>query len=140
MLRMAIYWLLCCMTIATVVLIWRVVSEPPQLFRTHIQAMWAQYTPVIFALLLLLPLMLIDVISWTNRLAGPMTRLRRSMNRLADGEAVEKIAFRGNDFWHGFAADFNRLVVRVQRLEATQHQSPLEPQEQPEEPVASVSA
>lgn len=130
MLRMAVYWLLCCMTIATVVLIWRVVVEPPQLFRSHIEAMWEQYFPVILALVLLLPLMLVDVVGWTNRLAGPMVRLRRAMQRLADGEKVEPIALRDNDFWRDFAADFNRLVARVERLEAAQRQeaSAVEPE------------
>jgi len=140
MLRVALYWLLCCMTIATIVLIWRVVVEPPQLFLTHIRAMWEHYTPVILALLLLLPLLIIDVVSWTNRLAGPMIRLRRSMTRLANGEVVERIEFRENDFWQGFATDFNRLAARVQQLESLHHQVPTEHRGQPDEQATPVSA
>jgi len=140
MLRVTIYWLLCCMTIATVVLIWRVVVEPPQLFGTHIRAMWNHYTPVICVLLLLLPLLLIDVVSWTNRVAGPMLRLRRSMTRLANGDAVERIEFRGNDFWHGFADDFNHLAARVEQLESRQQPVPSKPEGQPDEPATPISA
>ena len=62
---------------------------------------------------LLLPFVLMDVSRHSNRFAGPMVRLRRSMEQLADGEAVEPIRFRDEDYWQDFATAFNRILARV---------------------------
>lgn len=72
------------------------------------------YTPAVSGTLAFLPLALIDFVRLSNRFAGPMQQLRRTMQELSRGEPVEPIRFRKGDFWHEFAADFNVLVDRVQ--------------------------
>jgi hypothetical protein len=117
--RTAIYWLLCMVTVTLAVLCWRVFSGPPRLFYTHMEEMWSQYAPVAISSLLLLPIIMIDAVALTHRFAGPMIRLRKAMARLADGEPVERIEFREKDFWQDFAEEFNRLAARVQSSQRT---------------------
>ena len=61
-----------------------------------------------------LPMVVADVIRVSNRFAGPLVRLRRSMRALARGEHVEPIHFRKGDFWQEFAEEFNAVAARVQ--------------------------
>ena len=62
---------------------------------------------------LLLPLALLDVIRFSNRIAGPMVRIRRAMQQLATEEFVDPLQFREGDFWQDFATHFNALRETV---------------------------
>ena len=109
----------CCFTVVTVmILTWRiVVSGPARMFYTHFDELWFQYAPVVIALLLLMPLVMIDVVRFSHRFVGPMLRMRRAMKERAEGGKVEPIRFRKNDFWHEAADHFNMLLRRVQEQE-----------------------
>ncbi|MBN2474874.1 MAG: hypothetical protein JXB62_09730 [Pirellulales bacterium] len=114
--RVILYWLVCLITIALMLLCWRImVSGPARLPHTHLDEMWFYYGPAVIASFLLLPLVIVDIVRLSNRFAGPMLRLRRSIRELARGEHVEPIGFRDNDFWQDFAEEFNALLARVQR-------------------------
>lgn len=62
---------------------------------------------------LLLPVVLYDLVRFTNRFAGPMVRLREAMQRAAAGESVEPIRFRDGDYWQEFADAFNAMQSRL---------------------------
>jgi hypothetical protein len=111
--RVALYWIVCLATITLMLLCWRIVTGPARLFYTHFDDMWFSYGPALVASFLLLPLVIVDIIRVSNRFAGPMLRLRRSMRQLARGEYVEPLEFRGADFWHEFAEEFNAVRARL---------------------------
>jgi hypothetical protein len=81
------------------------------------------------ASLLLLPVVVIDSLRFSHRFTGPMVRFRRAIKELADGENVEPLAIRDGDFWNDYAADFNRLAVRIQELEQALANAPADQQE-----------
>jgi hypothetical protein len=112
--RVVVYWLVCLIGITLMLLCWRIITGPARMFYTHFDDMWFHYGPALIASFILLPLVIVDIIRFSNRFVGPMLRLRRSMRELVHGEAVEPIKFRDNDFWQDFAADFNTLLVRIQ--------------------------
>jgi hypothetical protein len=112
--RIMLYWIVCLISTTLFLLCWRIVTGPARLFYTHFDDMWFHYGPVLIASLVLLPLVIIDIIRFSNRFVGPMLRLQRSMRQLAHGEDVEPIEFRNGDFWHEFAAEFNALRKRIQ--------------------------
>lgn len=113
-LRTTTYWALCMFTLALLLLVWRMMVGAPRPFSVHVWQMWQQFGPVALASLLLLPILIVDVVIMSNRFAGPVFRLRRSLQRLADGEPVAPIRFRNDDFWQDFANDFNRLLAKMQ--------------------------
>jgi len=131
--RVVLYWVVCLITITLMLLCWRIVTGPARLFYTHFDDMWFHYGPALVASLMLLPLVVVDIVRLSNRFAGPMLRLRRSMRALARGENVEPLEFRDADFWHEFAAEFNGVLARVQHL---QRQADLGGESR-EEPVVS---
>ena len=114
--RVALYWLLCLVTVGLMLLCWRIATEPIELFYTHFRQLWLFYGPAAIASFLLLPLVMLDVIRLSNRFTGPVVRLRRAMRALARGEHVQPIEFREGDFWQEFAAEFNALAARSQGI------------------------
>jgi hypothetical protein len=113
-LRVVLYWIVCIIDIALTLIFWRVGASGTNGFNPAWGAMWSAYWPILATLLLLLPLVIFDIIRFSNRFVGPILRLRRSMRQLARGEHVEPIKFRGTDFWQEFADEFNAVLARVQ--------------------------
>jgi hypothetical protein len=74
---------------------------------------YLRYSPVLFASLIVLPIVMLDVLRITNRVAGPMLRLRRGLREVADGRPAQPINFRKEDFWRDMASDFNRAAARA---------------------------
>lgn len=116
--RVVMYWVACLITIALMLLCWRIITGPARIFYTHFSDMWFFYGPAAVASFLLLPVVIVDIIRISNRFVGPLLRLRRSMRALAHGEEVEPIEFRDNDFWRDFADEFNAVRARIQQLSA----------------------
>jgi hypothetical protein len=65
----------------------------------------------------MLPIVLLDMVKFSHRFAGPMVRLRESMRRSAAGEHVEPVRFRDGDYWQDLADAFNAMQARIDRLE-----------------------
>ncbi|QDV74052.1 HAMP domain-containing protein [Botrimarina mediterranea] len=65
----------------------------------------------------LLPVVLLDLVKFSHRFAGPMVRLRESMRRAAAGEHVDPIRFRDGDYWQDLAEAFNAMQARIDRSE-----------------------
>ena len=126
--RVVMYWIVCLITIALMLLCWDIVTGPARVFYRHFDDMWFFYGPPAIASFLLLPLVILDIIRISNRFVGPLLRLRRSMRALARGEYVEPIEFRGNDFWYDFADEFNALRARILQL-STDNESKIEDEE-----------
>jgi len=115
-LRTALYWVVCLITITLMILCWRILTGPARPFYTHFDDMWFNFGPALVASFVLLPLVIIDIVRLSNRFAGPLVRLRRSMRALARGEEVPPITFREGDFWQDFADEFNALRARMREL------------------------
>ena len=76
-----------------------------------------RHGPTLLAVLALAPIFICDLCKLTNRFAGPMIRLRRAMNDLAEGREVKNVHFRDGDFWKNLDVDFNRVVGRLRSAE-----------------------
>lgn len=119
--RAVLYWFLCLLTVALMLLCWQMITGPARLFYTHLDVIWYYYGPALIASTILLPLVVIDVFRVSNRFVGPILRLRRSLRALGRGEHVGTIEFRDGDFWQEFADEFNVVADRVEQLEQELH-------------------
>lgn len=138
-LRVLLYWAVCVITITLMLLCWNVLRTP-RMFYTFLDDMWYRYAPAILASSVLLPMVMVDIVRLSNRFAGPLYRLRRSMRALGRGERVEPIHFREGDFWQEFAEEFNAVVARVQSQTASATGTHDEEDCEECEPVAAVNA
>jgi hypothetical protein len=117
--RAAVYWL-CCIAVMTVMLIcWEVFSAPGSISEIQFDQLWYRYAPALAASLLMLPFILLDVVRISNRIVGPIFRMRNYMRQLAEGKPVESLQFRQDDFWRDMAGEFNALSTIVQKARQT---------------------
>ena len=112
-------WLVFLFTVAVFVFFIEMLNGGP---RDAWQAMLRRYAPSLWAVVLLAPVFLCDLVKLSNRFAGPMVRLRREMRNLAEGRAVAPVRFRDGDFWQDLADDFNRVAQRVEAAGAAAQQ------------------
>jgi hypothetical protein len=115
--RAVMYWALSVLMVTVLLLCWRITTGPARILYTHFDELWFRYSPVLICGIVIMPIMLFDLVRLTHRFAGPMVRLRRGMRQLAAGERVAPIHFREGDFWLDFAAEFNAVAARMERLE-----------------------
>lgn len=115
--RVSLYWLYCLVTVALMSACWMVLFDRPNSSGEFFMRLGAHTAPVLLSSVLLLPLVLLDSVRFSNRFVGPVFRLGRALERLADGQRVHNIQFRANDFWYDYAQSFNRLNERVISLE-----------------------
>lgn len=95
------------------------------------QDLWARFESAmlgqvgsIVVLLALLPWFIHDSLKLSNRFAGPMVRLKKSIVELTNQADTPPVVFRSGDFWQEIAQQFNELRMRVvaEREQLAQHQ------------------
>ena len=116
--RVVLYWLMCLLTMTLLLLGWGLLTDPARPLSAHLTEILALYRPAAVVSLLLLPGVIFDLLRLSNRFAGPMFRLRRSMRNLAQGKPVAAVRFRQGDFWQEFAEDFNTIAAKTEKSQA----------------------
>jgi len=96
---------------------------------------WTLIRPVLITSFALLPIVILSVVKHSNKIVGPMSRMRQMMQQAKAGEPVEPIRLRKGDFWHDFAEDLNGLIELAQQQACEQ---PSVDAAEPEHEVSSV--
>ena len=115
--RVSMYWLYCLVVVGMMSACWMVLFDRPASSAELFVRVGTQTAPILLSSVLLLPLVLFDCVRYSNRFVGPIFRLGRALERLADGQRVHNIEFRTGDFWYEYSQTFNRLNERVISLE-----------------------
>lgn len=76
---------------------------------------WSLLRPVLITGVAMLPIVIYSVLKHSNKIVGPMLRLRTAMQQLARGERIAPINVRKGDFWNDFVKDFNALVEAIEK-------------------------
>ena len=115
--RCIMQWGFCIVIAALTLLCGNVISNPGEPNYTYFVDLWFTYWKALIVCLILLFVALVDFVRLSNKVCGPILRLRTEMRHLAAGKPVKRIKFREGDFWHEFSSEFNSLVDRVQTIE-----------------------
>jgi hypothetical protein len=114
LLRIVLYWVLFLFTAGSMLCFIELLIVPPD---EALNNLLFRHSPTLVAVLILTPIFLLDLCKLTHRFTGPMVRLRRAMNDLAEGRDVAPLHFRDRDYWQDLAENFNRVAERVQSAE-----------------------
>jgi len=115
-LRVLMHWSLFAVVVLLVLFCWQFVTGDSSLgLQSNLRNMWQRYAPAFMVLFALLPIVIYDTVKLSNRLVGPLLRLRRATRSLIEGEWVTPIRFREGDFCQDLAEDFNILLDRWQQ-------------------------
>ena len=107
------YWLLCVLTVMLLLVFTSMLAEPIRAIVPEADGPWLRLGPTLICSVLFLPVVVYDFLRLSNRLVGPVLRLRKAMRALAAGEHVDPLRFREGDFWQEFADEFNAVARRV---------------------------
>ena len=92
--------------------------EPGQTAGEFFSGYLKEVFPLLIVSTFLLPIFIVDINKVSHRFAGPMTRLRRGMNEVVQGNSIPELSFRPGDFWQDLATDFNSAVDRIDRTDS----------------------
>lgn len=110
--RVLIHWGMFMAACAVGTLIWTRLIEAPTENWTYVLKHWGfHFAPFCIIAAALLPFFLRDTIKLSNRFAGPIVRVRRALNDLADGRKPVPVNFRKGDFWQALQTDLNRVLT-----------------------------
>lgn len=114
--RIIFHWLVFMAVTSVVAFVLQVLSDPFRGLTSHLQDLWWSQGPFLVVTVFLLPVFAMDAIKLSNRFAGPIFNLRRSIRSVAAGEKAQKVSFRKSDFWHDLADDYNKMLVTLGAL------------------------
>jgi signal transduction histidine kinase len=122
-LRVAIYWIICqCAFVATILGFsgLEAMGEPTEVVQTP----WRFLIPAIVVSSFLLPVVLLDLLVFSNRFAGPLVRFRRYLKQLAGGKIPDhELRFRHKDELGDLSVNINKLQERLIQIETVQTQT-----------------
>lgn len=93
-------------------------ANPAGDLATHIAVAGRLVIPLILSFVVTLPIAALYLLRFTHRFAGPVLRLRRSMQELANGEEVKPLRFRDGDCWQELADEFNRICDTLSKAQS----------------------
>ncbi len=111
--RLILHWVGFFVVASLIAFFLQVMSNPFRSFEAHATQIWWTHGPFILAMVFLLPVFVLDTLRLSNRFAGPIYRLRKTIRTIAQGESAQPLKFRDGDFWQSLATDFNQMVDQL---------------------------
>jgi hypothetical protein len=124
--RLALYAVYCIITAVMLVFFWRLLAEGEARPHQHLIAAIVDIAPLLLALMAILPFVAWDLLKLTNRFAGPVYRVRVTLECLARGETIRPVKFRDGDFWVDLAPLLNLVALELGQLQESQTPAPAE--------------
>jgi len=116
--RLVLHWVGFFAVASLIAFALQVLANPFRSFEGHLEQLWWTHGPFLLVMFFLLPVFVLDTVRLSNRFAGPIYRLRKTIRSIAQGEPVRPLKFRDFDYWQGLATDFNQMVDQLTRSDA----------------------
>lgn len=119
------YWVYCLGTYALFSFCWKTATGPAdQHGLIFAQQHLLDIVPPAAATLVVVPLIIVDAMRWSNRFAGPAAKLRKALEDLGENRETPPLKFRLVDYWQGTADAFNVVAVQMQGSSKPGHVQP----------------
>jgi hypothetical protein len=99
-------------------------SEHAGIDRVYLQFV-ANEQHLLTTLIVVSPILLYDLLRFSNRIAGPLYRCRKAMQDMAAGKTVPEFIPRKYDLLDGFFRDFNTLVRQWNKMKVQNQEGEL---------------
>lgn len=101
--RVIFYWLICqAVTLGTAFFLAQIIGSDGAVVGRYLM-------PAFVVSTLILPMVLLDVLFFSNKFAGPILVLRRSMKRLANEGKANEMKLRPGDYLDDVSESFNKI-------------------------------
>ena len=101
--RVAIYWVLCQLTVYGTMFGFAYLEGSKTDDLKHLMI------PALISAVVLLPVVVVDMITFSNRFAGPIHNLRKRFTHYAKTGVVEEIRFRSGDYYLDLQENLNQI-------------------------------
>jgi hypothetical protein len=106
--RVVVYWLLCQAIMAGTIALFAFFGNGSDSGATGGFVFSALIASALF-----LPIVVVDMLFVSNRLAGPVINFRQGMNQILDCDQIEELSFRPGDYYQDLGESFNELRKRI---------------------------
>ena len=121
--RTALYATACGLYFAVILIFSESLSNPEQSITAATLQCVDEMIYWLPGLAILAPVIAYDILRITNRFTGPVFRLRRELTRLAEGQEVQPMVFREDDYWREMSEIFNRIRDEMIELRSAKQES-----------------
>lgn len=122
--QLVIHWCLACFLIFFYLFALQAFSNGFSLsFSENVTALVGQYGLMGLVLLVVSPVFIYDSVKLSNRFVGPMVSFRAALKKLANGENLDEVSFRQNDFWRDLTKDFNAIASELRERRGNDQES-----------------
>ena len=111
--RVVYYWAFFVLTISLLTMCSITLTENATSSTELMKLLWNRCGLTMLASALVIPLVIIDCMRLSNRIVGPIFRMKKAMHDAATGMHVDPIQLRPHDFWADFTADFNAFLTQL---------------------------
>ena len=113
--RIFFHWLIFFVVVTmSVVMLQAMLGDPAYSLASRLKHEMGEFIFMGVILLALFPAFMLDTIRFSNRLVGPIARLRRHLRQLGSGD-TDRCQFRENDYWAEMAGEFNEVAILVEK-------------------------
>lgn len=124
--RVGLYWLLYHVVLWHVLLCYRYIQsrmagaagQTSAPFGEQLGQLALAYSPVLLCGLFTLPVVLIDMLHLSHRIAGPLVQFGTALRDLREGRRVDRIDLRRQDLLTAFQDEFNKYLASLEQLSA----------------------
>lgn len=111
--KIATHWVVFFVCNALALTIWiRLFEQPDADWGQTFGDTMRRFLPFFVITMALIPAFVWDTLKVTNRFAGPIMRLRKSLEDAGAGRPVQLLHFRDDDYWQEMAKNFNAIIKR----------------------------
>jgi signal transduction histidine kinase len=107
--RVAAYWMICQLSIFGTLLVFVFLHQGS----TGPETVWQMLTPALIVSTIVLPLMMLDLLVFSNRFAGPLWNFRRKLENFVETNQFDEVRFRRGDFFQDLSENFNKLCEKT---------------------------
>jgi hypothetical protein len=118
-LRLAIYWCVCQSTFILTILGFQFLHGMSGESAAGTSSPWQFIVPAAIVSSCALPVILLDLLIFSNRFAGPLFRLKRHLHELARGSQPPEFRPRTGDYYQDLISDLNTVQKRLAETRST---------------------
>lgn len=121
--RVILYWAACVAFMTLPLILGKVYEEPQVFILSQIGAVASRYWPVYLVMTCMLPFAITDSLRLSNKLVGPIIRIKSELQKVNQGMPFRSISLREDDFCHDLASEINQAYESMDDSRARKESS-----------------